>query len=703
MTTQATQRSQAAAVIALLEELNAIVSTQDAGAALQFAVTRIPELFDVDRAFVYQISPDRSRLIVTHESAGASPSLLGLSQPVAQLPAVTAQALRTGKQVFIDDLTHFPITDRQRRSLRFSKVVATMMTPFGVERRFAGMLVLDVFEHSRAWEQLAVDGCARLAGRLGKAIALSGRGAHLDSTPAAVETHSAQLNVLANLSQAIVAAPQVSGVVAAVQDELGMIYGKDAVTLATHRSGSTSPEVIEAMATGQLLVRESNGTTRYIVPVIADDEVLGAIDVAATSSLKSEDARFLQTVARLSGAALAQAERSERFKTENSTDRLTGLLNHRFLMERYAELFAQSKSSKRSLAAVLLDIDGLRSIDMAHGYGIGDLALSYVGKQIKAALSGDAIAGRVGNDKFLLLLPDTPLEDAARFGKRMVERIAEQNPPDLPPVTVSIGIACAPLHTSQPDVLLDLVEKAVYVAKYGGRNRLHVVNKNVNADWERLAMEALFAVLTAKQFNTTGPQAVEKAAERLAQAGNRNLDMALALAQAVDVRDKYTSGHSHAVSNYATKLARALYYSEKDLEEVRLGALLHDVGKIGTPEHILGKNGPLTDEEFAIMRNHPEDGARILAPIPSMRRVAGIVEAHQETWDGTGYPFRLSGEQVPKGARIVSIADAYHAMVSTRPYRKGMTVEKACGILTNGAGKQWDARLVETFVKLVAG
>lgn len=312
------------------------------------------------------------------------------------------------------------------------------------------------------------------------------------------------------------------------------------------------------------------------------------------------------------------------------------------------------------------------------------------------------MAARYGNDEFMVLMPDTTLEVAGRAARKLVERVSEDGPSDLPPTTISVGVASAPTHTSQPDVLLDIVEKAVYVAKYGGRNRVHVVNKNVNADWERLAMEALFAVVTSKQFST-GPKAVEKAAERLAQAGNRNLDMALALAQAVDVRDKYTSGHSHAVSNYSLKLARALFLSDAQLEEVRLGALLHDVGKIGTPEHILGKNGPLTDDEFTIMRNHPEDGARILAPIPSMRRVAAIVEAHQENWDGSGYPHKLSGEEIPRAARIVSIADAYHAMVSTRPYRKGMSVDKACGILTNGAGTQWDARLVETFVKLQKG
>lgn len=694
-------RAFSAQITEMLDELSALLLTQDAGAAVQYAVTHLPDLLEADRVFVYQISKDRNRLIVTHESANARTSLLGLTQPIGQLPAISAQAVRTGQQVWIDDLGRFPVTDRQRRSLRFADVVATVMTPFGVERRFAGMLVADVFNRSHTWDHATLEACTRVAGRLGKAIGHSMRGSYLQSESApAIETKSAQLTVLSTLTQSFANARHVQTVIDAVIDELGMLYGADRITIYTSAENS-GREILEAFSTGELLVREDAQGTRYIVPLGIDDEVIGAIDVHASGLLSTDDAQFLQTVARLSGHALAHAERLERMHSESTTDRLTGLFNHRYVMERYEDLFAQAKASRRALSVLLVDVDGLRRVDARLGYGVGDNVLAYVAKQIRSMLPEGALAARYGNDEFMLLLPDTTVDAAARIAKHIVERISEQSPLDLPPTTVSLGVASAPTHTSQADALLDLVEKAVYVAKYGGRNRVHVV-RSVNADWERLSMEAIFAVMTAKQFST-GPQAVEKAAERLAQSGSRNLDMALALAQAVDVRDKYTSGHSHAVSNYALKLAKGLNFGAAQLEEVRLGALLHDVGKIGTPEQILGKSGPLTDEEFAIMRNHPEDGARILAPIPSMRRVAAIVEAHQENWNGSGYPFKLCGEEIPKPARIVSIADAYHAMVSTRPYRKGMPMEKACAILSGGGGTQWDPRLVDTFVKLLAG
>ncbi|MGZ3575692.1 MAG: HD domain-containing phosphohydrolase [Vulcanimicrobiaceae bacterium] len=697
------RRTLAPRVGELLNTLARIVDVQDGGAALHHVVTHLPEILDVDRVFIYQLSTDRKRLIVTHESGGTRESLLGLSQPIAQLPAITQQAVRTGKQVYIDDLATFPVTGRQRRSLRFSNVVSTIMTPFGVQRRFAGILVVDVFETRRVWEQDAVDGCARIAGALGTILGRSQRGAHLPSNAPALETASAQLSVLRNLSLALADAPGAVAIVSGVLDELGNLYGRDAVEI-TLRDGGTNVDgpSREALTVGEPLVRRDAGGMRYVVPIHGDGEPLGVIDVRSQTQLDTEHARFLDAVGRIAGNALAHAARLEALQRDDRNDVLTGVLNHRTLLEQYSERFAQCKAARRTFSALLVDVDSLRLLNAKYGYAVGDEILRYVARQVAHAAQEKGFAGRFGPEEFLLALPDVASDEAERLASTLLERVAGEVPADLPATSISIGVASAPHTTTQADVLLDQLEKAVFVAKYGGRNRVQAVAKNPGASWERLAMEALFAVLTAKQF-VTGPQAVEKAAERLAQAGSRNLDMALALAQAVDVRDKYTSGHSHAVANYAVKLARGLHLDEGEIEEVRLGALLHDVGKIGTPEHILGKNGPLTDDEFAVMRKHPEDGARILAPIPSMRRVAGIVEAHQEYWDGSGYPHGLSGESIPPAARIVSIGDAYHAMVSTRPYRKGMSSSQAGQILTNGGGKQWDSRFLETFVNIVIG
>ena len=171
-------------------------------------------------------------------------------------------------------------------------------------------------------------------------------------------------------------------------------------------------------------------------------------------------------------------------------------------------------------------------------------------------------------------------------------------------------------------------------------------------------------------------------------------EIATSLAGAIDAKDPYTKGHSTSVSKYSEALARAINLPEKEVERITLGALLHDVGKIGIPESILKKEGPLSDDEWNIMKQHPVIGTeKVLQPNPSLRDLIPIVKYHHERIDGKGYPEGLSNDQIPLAAKIVAIADTYHALISDRPYRKGMDIEKAISILEDGAGKQWDENL----------
>ena len=181
----------------------------------------------------------------------------------------------------------------------------------------------------------------------------------------------------------------------------------------------------------------------------------------------------------------------------------------------------------------------------------------------------------------------------------------------------------------------------------------------------------------------------------------RTWEVATSLAGAIDAKDPYTKGHSTSVSKYAEALARAINLPEKEVERITLGALLHDVGKIGIPENVLKKEGPLSDDEWAIMKQHPVIGVeKVLQPNPNLRDLIPIVKYHHERIDGRGYPENLLSESIPLAAKIVAIADTYHALISDRPYRKGMNIEKAFSILEEGAGTQWDENLVRTFIQI---
>jgi putative two-component system response regulator len=174
-----------------------------------------------------------------------------------------------------------------------------------------------------------------------------------------------------------------------------------------------------------------------------------------------------------------------------------------------------------------------------------------------------------------------------------------------------------------------------------------------------------------------------------------------ALAAAIDAKDPYTRGHSEQVTRYAMAIARRMGFSEQQLEQIRLGGLLHDVGKIGVSDTVLNKPGKLTAEEYEAMKAHPLIGCQIIADIELLRDVVLLVRSHHERFDGQGYPSGQKGEDIPRGARIIAVADAFDAMTSDRSYRPAMAMEKVISILEEGAGAQWDAAIVKQLLDLI--
>jgi HD-GYP domain-containing protein (c-di-GMP phosphodiesterase class II) len=199
------------------------------------------------------------------------------------------------------------------------------------------------------------------------------------------------------------------------------------------------------------------------------------------------------------------------------------------------------------------------------------------------------------------------------------------------------------------------------------------------------AHQAAVAIENARLFNA------------LAEAYDQTLD---ALVAALDTRDRETEGHSRRVVRIAMLIAGQMAYPDEDLDDLQRGALLHDIGKIGIPDAILRKPGELDDEEWEIMRQHPEFGRRMLAGIPFLARPIDVIYAHQEHYDGSGYPQGLTGEAIPLGARIFSVADTFDAITSDRPYRKAQPLEAARQIIQDNAGTQFDPKVVEAFLSI---
>ncbi len=182
---------------------------------------------------------------------------------------------------------------------------------------------------------------------------------------------------------------------------------------------------------------------------------------------------------------------------------------------------------------------------------------------------------------------------------------------------------------------------------------------------------------------------------------NAYVELVVTLSRAIDARDPYTAGHSERLREWAEALARRIGCSEQEVQDIRWAALLHDIGKIGIPDSILRKPGPLSAEEWHLMRQHPLIGEWILAAVPRLRTVARIVRSHHERWDGTGYPDGLVGEEIPLASRILAVVDAYVAQTDGRPYRPARSPEEAVTELRRCAGTQFDPRIVDAFCALL--
>jgi putative nucleotidyltransferase with HDIG domain len=224
------------------------------------------------------------------------------------------------------------------------------------------------------------------------------------------------------------------------------------------------------------------------------------------------------------------------------------------------------------------------------------------------------------------------------------------------------------------------------------------------AEWKRpMDVDELLALAgeRLRRARKSGGGRVDAGGERKTTASDDASglqDVIAGLAGALLERDRYTGEHSESIVELATQVARGLALSDSEIEHVRAAALLHDIGKVAVSDMVLNKPAPLDEGEWALMREHPVIGERILRAVPGLGAVARIVRHEHERWDGSGYPDGLAGDAIPIGARIILACDAYHAMTSDRPYRKAMAHAEAIRELGKGAGTQFDPQVTEVLI-----
>jgi diguanylate cyclase (GGDEF)-like protein/putative nucleotidyltransferase with HDIG domain len=347
-------------------------------------------------------------------------------------------------------------------------------------------------------------------------------------------------------------------------------------------------------------------------------------------------------------------------------DTLTAVLRIEAFREQLVEELQRAHRRGLYGALVVLQVDRLADVHRDHGFAIGDAVLSSLVESLRAGTRAEDVIGRTGDDRFVLLLREAGEGATSACVGRLLGDLQALEVGPVKGISTSAGVALFGPEDSDPVALFETAGRALADAQAAGGGRAVIAT----GDGDGLGVSAEL----------------------------HRRDAVEALAIALLERDRYTGEHSESVVEMAVGVARGLGLSPAQVEDVRAAALLHDIGKVGIPDAILNKPGPLTPEERTVMAEHPVIGERILRGIGGFAPVADIVRHEHESYDGSGYPDGLVGDDIPIGSRIILACDAYHAMTSDRPYRARMSNADAFRELRRCAGSQFDPNVTAALV-----
>jgi diguanylate cyclase (GGDEF)-like protein len=468
--------------------------------------------------------------------------------------------------------------------------------------------------------------------------------------------------------------------------------------------------LVQNAGPGQLTGVLAESRAVLCLPISYGETLLGVLNVESRdeNAFAPQDVLILNTLADLLATALHNSFVFQKLQQQSITDGLTGIKTRRFFWEALSSEWKRASRSGRAFSVVLVDLDKFKEVNDSLGHLEGDLVLARVGRLLEQKCRQSNVVARYGGDEFIILMPETGIEQAQVLAERLRLWLATDPMLEEHHITGSFGVASFPVHGFSMEDLIRVADAGMYVAKHAGGNQVSTSDAlgEVSTVQRQLVSGYIEGFL---QREHNGPEHLEDLVATLRKLSGgeddtyrRPIKEAVeALSRAAELREHNAAGHGEQCGHYAAVIARGLNLSSEEVEEITLAGRIHDVGKLFIPERILNKPGALTEDEFAVMKTHPRLGAEVLRAIPEIAQVAHAVESHHEAFDGSGYPRGLKGENIPLYGRIVAVADAYVNMTSDRSFAPPKTDEQALAELGKMSGTRFDGMIVRLFARLL--
>jgi diguanylate cyclase (GGDEF)-like protein/PAS domain S-box-containing protein len=613
---------------------------------INHAIRLCGRLFGADRCYVFRFSDDVGYMTNTHEwcAEGVIPQI-GRNQnyPISDTPWWTDQ-IRNSDIFQVADIEALPPeADKDKVEFRYEQIKSCLTIPMFREGKIFGFFGFDAVKEKKEWNDSQVALLKVIAETIAGAII------NYESEQALKDSEERYREILATIEEGYYEV-DLAGKIVFCNDSACRLFGgysRKELLNTSYEKLFREPE--EAFRTFNKVYVTGKAEKGLVLEIIRKDGSIafGELSISVIKNKQGE-------VTGLKGLGRDVTERivyERQLKYLSLYDQLTGIFNRAWFE---AELERLDKSREYPITIVSADLDGLKLINDTLGHNAGDKLLVACANLIKESIRSSDILARVGGDEFSVILPRTDQATGESVVKRMRETINtyNENNKDLP-LGLSLGLA--------------------------------------TADRSDISLKELFKRADDMMYR-----------DKLYRSSSSRGKIVQSLLAALAERDYITEGHARRLEDLCRAVGEKINLGSHQLSDLALLTQVHDLGKVGVPDHILFKPGPLTEEEWQIMHTHPEKGYRIATTSPDLAGIADYILKHHECWDGSGYPLGLKGTEIPVECRILAIVDAFDAMTSKRPYNKKRTTEEAVQEIKKHSGIQFDPALVPVFLDVLS-